>query len=235
MPTKQTMHDYHRQQLETWLETYRLDRALRETHTQDRITDAGDRLPDNQAPAPMPGQIRLLPPACGATPQIERPVYACLLPGDRPDCMTVIPFSRFSIPATPQEWKTGLRQGPLQVLCLWNAHTCKADALRTSWHVGTIPDKKRQEIDNHLQQPNPPGDWSSRRFGPPLLHPLDPRQLYLQEERMLMQELLAAMVKTPSNTIYYRIPEPDTQLLRAAESPDTGEGTHAGSGAKPNG
>jgi len=36
---------------------------------------------------------------------------------------------------------------------------------------------------------------------------------------MLVQELLAAMVKTPSNTIYYRIPEPDIQLLRAAESP----------------
>ncbi len=219
MPTKQTMHDYHRQQLEMWLETYKLDRAMREECILQPDRDIEDRLPDMHGPGPMPGQIRLLVPACDATPQIERPVYACLLPGDRPDCMTAVPFSRFSIPATPREWKTGLPQLPLQVLCLWNGHACKTEALRTSWCVGTIPEQQRLEIEIHLQTLNPLQVLPSRRFGPPLLHPLDPRQLYLQEERMLMQELVAAMVKTPSNTIFYQIPEPDIQLLRAAESP----------------
>jgi len=223
MPAKQTIPEYHRQQLEAWLETYRVDRALRDEPGSDPDRDVEDCLSNTQGAAPMASQIRLLPPIGDATPQIERPVYVCLLPGDRPDGITVVPFSRFRLPATPQEWKTGLRPGPLQVLCLWNAHTCKTDNLRASWQAGTIPAPKRQMIATLLQTLNPLHDWPSRRFGPPLLHPLDPRQTYLQEERLLMHELLAARVKTPSNTIHYEIPKPDIQLLRAAESPDEAE------------
>lgn len=223
MPTKQTIPEYHRQQLGAWLETYRVDRALRDEPGRDPDRDVEAHLPGVQVPAPMAGQLRLLPPVIAATPAIERPVYVCVLPGDRPDCMTVVPFSRFTIPATPQEWKTGLRQQALQVLCLWNAHTCHIDNLCTSWHVGAIQEKKRQEIANHLQTLNPLQDWPSRRFGPPLLHPLDPRHVYLQEEQMLMHELFTARGKSPSNIIHYEIPKPDIQLLRAAESPDETE------------
>jgi hypothetical protein len=220
MPAKQTHHTFQRQQLEAWLTAYAIDRQLREPDVPARNTESSP--PRVRNPRPAPGQIRLLPPAAATPPDIERPVYVLLLPGARHSTLLAVPFSRFDIPATPQEWRTGLHKKPLQVLCLWNARELATAALAFAWLVHNVTDKQHQQAIAACQSLPPLTSNAGKRSGPPLIHPLDPRHTYLQEEHMLLDDLCAALQETETTgiAIKYHIPEPDTQLLRAAEPPE---------------
>ena len=219
MTAKEIRYEQQRQQLATWLATYELDRQLREPADpapNQSVTAA--RMPRRP---PVHGHIRLLPPAATSLPELERPVYVLLLPGNNHHTTTLIPFSRFDTPATPQEWRTRLKQNALQVLCFWNARAVQTAALAATWLAHSVTEKQYQQARNIYQNLHSMGALAGTRFGPPLRHPLDPRHIYMYEEQMLLDDLLAALqeAEAADNTIPYWIPEPDTQLLRAAEPP----------------
>ncbi len=219
MPTKQLNLAFHRQQLAEWVAAYQLDRQLREPEPEASGASARPNACYLDIPAPAPGQIRLLSPASVALPDVERPVYVLLMPAESAEAIRLIPFSRYPVPATPQEWRTGFDQQPLRVLCLWNQHVCDRARLPANWLVMTITPKQQAEVARALQMSHGLQTYASRRFGPPLLHPFDPRHVYLQEERMLLNDLYGASGETPKTIIEYPVSRADAERLLAAESP----------------
>lgn len=206
-----------RQQLAAWLAAYKLDRALRAGTTSPPAAAATWRQPG--AEPVTPGQIRLLPPAAVSLSELERPVYVLVVPGTTDTHVMIIPFSRFDVAATPDEWVTGLGPAALQVLCLWNARAIATKALSRSWLAGCLSEPEFAAVRAALPQ-SAPTQGSSHR-GPPLHHPLDPRHVYLQEETILLDELIIALDQavSPRTTIPYEIPETRIAFLRAAEPP----------------
>ena len=205
--------------LQAWLDAYALELLLREA---DPAACTPSPHVGQHQPAEA-GQIRLLPPARVSVPETERPTYVLLVPGDFHEQLKILPFSRLYIPATPQEWLTGRREPALQVLCFWNARETKTSTLITSWLVGVAHPRELQNVRTALQACPASNEYAADpRFGPPLIHPLDPRHAYLQEERTLLADLLEAMVpeQEKGKTLTYPIPETNTQYLRAAEPPE---------------
>lgn len=216
MTTKPFNLAFHRQQLAEWVTAYQLDRQLREPGPPEAAAYNENAPP---GPSPAAGQIRLLAPTTVSLPDVERPVYVLLMPAESAEAIRLIPFSRYPIPATPQEWRTGFNHQPLRVLCLWNQHVCDRARLPGSWLVRTITPKQQAEVARALQVSNGLQAYASRRFGPPLLHPFDPRHVYLQEERMLLDDLYGASGETPQTIIEYPVFSADAEHLLAAESP----------------
>lgn len=208
-----------RKQLADWLACYALDCALR-ISDEDAPPQAVPSLPTIAPEPALPGQIRLLPPAPVSQPENERPVYVLVLPGPNDGDITIMPFSRFRLPATALEWQTDLPEPALQVLCIWNARTVAADALAPAWLVGQIPEKQLSAA-RAAMHPDAAAATTNTNLGPPLRHPLDPRHVYLQEERLLFDDLLTALphYTQSGNTIPYKIPPPSRQFLRAADPP----------------
>ena len=150
--------------------------------------------------APGVGQIRLLRPGpateSGARTGWARPVYVAVLAERGAGLWLVAPFSRFVSPAVPGEWLTGLRPIPLKALCLWNAREFDAAAAGSSWVSGTLPQAKVADALDVWRSVNGAGPMrrvSEGRVGPPLLHPLDPRHAYLQEESELLDLLVGCL------------------------------------------
>lgn len=216
MTTKPFNLAFHRQQLAEWVDAYQLDRQLREPGPPEAAACNENAPP---GPSPAPGQIRLLAPTTVSLPDVERPVYVLLMPAESAEAIRLIPFSRYPIPATPQEWRTGFNQQPLRVLCLWNQHVCDRARLPGNWLVKSITPKQQAEVARALQVSNGLQTYASRRFGPPLLHPLDPRHVYLQEERMLLDDLCRGLDQTTPKIIEYPFAETNTAYRRAAEPP----------------
>ena len=100
--------------------------------------------------------------------------------------MAWIPFSRFTVPACREEWKTDLRAMPLRVLCGWNARITAGNPMLPSWPVrrlrGKTLGRQRAWFAVIMGKQPVPERWV-RRVGPPVLHPADPRHRYLDEER----------------------------------------------------
>ncbi|MDD5706966.1 MAG: hypothetical protein PHR35_13670 [Kiritimatiellae bacterium] len=131
------------------------------------------------------GAIVLLPPDAEYTRR--RPVYVALVGDAHPGAWLAVPFGRFQHPATPGELATGRPATPLKVLCLWNRGPLEEARLRRGWRVGTLTSRERGWVACWLTLQ--PGETApaalQQRLGPPLIHPLDPRHQYLQEERCL--------------------------------------------------
>ena len=210
---------FHRRQLQAWFADYQTDRDLREPVAPVPIPHPGADRAAADDTFPAAGQVRLLAPSTASLPELERPIFVLLLAAQADAAFSVIPFSRYPLPATPQEWRTGLRKRPLRVLCLWNRQRCTASHLQASWLVATLPQAKQTEVTGLVRRLNGMHDYASRRFGPPLVHPFDPRHAYLQEERILLQDLLAASGATHTDIIEYPTPESRVQNLLAAEPP----------------
>ena len=66
-----------------------------------------------------------------------------------------------------------------------------------------------------------PGKSLVRRLGPPLVHPLDPRHDYIEEERMLWQEMETDLYCGENTTPYNITDNTDTLPLAAEEVDDT--------------
>ncbi len=208
---------FHRRQLTEWMAEYQLNRQLREPVPQASGASACPNSCTPACPAPAPGQIRLLSPTTVSLPAVERPVYVLLMPAVSADAITLIPFSRYPIPATPREWRTRFNPQPLRVLCLWNPHVCDRAGFHTGWFIRTITRKQQADVARALQMSNDLQTYASRRFGPPLLHPFDLRHVYLQEERMLLSDLCMGSDETTPTIIEYPVPETNRPYRRAAE------------------
>jgi hypothetical protein len=168
-----------REKLSLWMDEWLLDHALAAadgTHCGD---ECGAGLPPHPfADGLRVGDILLLKPVTPLT--ARRPTYVVVVaPADDAGWWRVAPFSRLSTPATPEEVETGLKAHPLRVLCLWNGHAVPARRLTAwAWRVGRITKAALARI----------GAAGDGRRGPRLVHPLDPRHTYLDEERALWHE-----------------------------------------------
>jgi len=183
-----THEETDRRKLSAWLDAWRLDRALERGDEDPAAADApADRRgawrarePDDAPPLRglRTGEMLLLRPVTPLT--ARRPVYVAVLGASgTAGWWQVAPFGRFTTPATPDEIETGLPAQPLRVLCLWNEHAVSSRRLVTwAWRVGRIAKAA-------LAAMRAAGD---ERRGPRLIHPLDPRQEYLDEERALWRE-----------------------------------------------
>ncbi len=208
-----------RRTLSRWLAEWKLDLALRD-HDDARLAPVCHA---QGQPVPVVGDIRLLPPAPLSVPALERPVYVAVLREVLAGQWEIAPFSRFSLPATPGEWRTGLRAAPLRVLSLWNLRVVSTPTLSGAWRTRGMSEARLKTARERCDRATRPEETSARPasdVGPPLLHPLDPRVIYLAEERLLLDELLhAAPMHSASTTLTYALPEPDRTMLLAAEPP----------------
>ena len=97
------------------------------------------------------------------------------------------PFGRLAEPATPGELLTGRTVPPLRVLCLWNARTVSSDIVVRSWPVDVMTPDELRDAERVLESLKTGTDLPEhlvRRVGPPLMHPDDPRQVYVHRERL---------------------------------------------------
>ena len=180
-----------RARLAAWLREWALDRALRQA---DRTEETGT--PRGGGPYAevrgkgrlATGQIRLLPPLTERT--AERPVYVALLSAPDATRWLVAPFGRFATPAFSGELATRRRTPMLRVLCVWNAGILSGDWLQAAYPAGRLTTSElRQATDLRAALADRDCPFARpERVGPPLVHPLDPRHLYVEEERALWLE-----------------------------------------------
>ena len=229
--------DVQRQRLGAWLEAWELEQRL----------ESADAPPDYPAAAPAPlaytlggrlpeagpsagrlhpeslntGDIILLPPDNEATR--ARPVYVALAGELHGGAWLAVPFGRFPVPALPGELATGRAAAPLQVLCVWNRAPVAATRLLSGWQVGRLNEREQRWLRQLLDLPpgHNPGKSLVRRLGPPLVHPLDPRHDYIEEERMLWQEMETDLYCGENTTPYNITDNTDTLPLAAEEVDDT--------------
>jgi hypothetical protein len=225
-PDTSSRHERRRIQLESWLQEWTLHRAI--PAADDAPPMPPNPLPDGPAPAlsaaPRPGEIRLLFPLAGG-PALDRTLYLAVLETSPGGAALVAPFSRFSTPAFPGEWATGDPATALRVLCLWNRRVVPAAWLRCSWRAARWGGRKTLaalgacawEGDRH------DADRDRPDVGPALLHPRDPRWLYLEAESRCMDEALAAVKRALTPDAWTGAPgcgdSPSQPWLKAAEPP----------------
>lgn len=212
-----------RERLARWLLEWRLDQALA---SGQRVTEApaptddfagATDAPLESEPAPATGQIRLLAPVGEAT--AARPRLVAVIECDAQGRWLVAPFGRFADPALSGEWATGRDQLPLRVLCLWNARWVGADSVRLGWVVGQLTPEERAAAQAVLAAG---GDTASlpdalrAQVGPPLGHPDDPRLVYRERERVVMDGIVREWAA------HYWI-NPDQRLAAEPPHPPYGE------------
>ncbi len=200
-----------RNKLSAWLDEWRLHQAMGSADEASAPAGA-EPMPggcDRPVGATLPqrpyrsglraGDILLLKPVTPLTRL--RPIYVAVLQSEgSSEWWRVAPFGRLALPATPDEVETGLKAPPLRVLCLWNGHVVPAPRLLLwAWLVRRMTKAERLAAFKA----------GEARRGPRLVHPLDPRHTYLDEERVLWREW--------------------EQAVRAADTPDTAMATGAGS------
>lgn len=182
--TRDAKAEAAREKLAEWLEVWSLDRALTGDGPSGE-TVAFRPARRRETRPPREGDIRLLAPAGAEDLHTGRPIYAVLLEGPSGH-MQWIPFGRFSVPALPTEWITGLRAEPLRVLCFWNARVVAEGREPASWPVRRLPPHRLahwKRVEQILREGRQPPARLAGRIGPPLPHPADPRHLYVHEER----------------------------------------------------
>ncbi len=215
-----------REMLAAWLVEWRLDKELppppREdagnVSTQCADTSTGgafDKTIGATGAVLRTGDIVLLPPDGETTS--ARPVYVALLAARADGSWLCAPFSRFSIPASDGEYATERNFDPLKVVCAWNANRLPQAALGRGWiveHLGAQDLKILADFAAGRRAELPP----SRR-GPPIVHPLDPRREYIEEERCLWIDFQTAEASAPQewevhepSIGYAAEPKPDEPL-----------------------
>lgn len=183
-----------RRKLAGWLAERDLDRQLADPDLPP--PDGAGQEPD-RARAVYPGlydqdtisagEVRLLASVSG--PTTDWPLYVAVLAAPSDDAFCCVPFSRYSNPALPGEWSTGVRHAALRVLCFWNAQGVTLAEMPPGWRVKWLSGrqlKQIQEMRNGFDLGVPLSAAQRKRVGPPLMHPADPRHHYIAEERERM-------------------------------------------------
>lgn len=178
-----------------------------------------------------PGDIRLIHPADNGHDGLP-PLYVAVVSAAAQGGWLLVPFGRFSTPAVASEWRTGLKAMPLRVLCLWNARTVPDTLAAHSWFAGRLSLRLLArartlcaEVSAQATDGIPAGRPDSNRrtvpeFGPPLVHPLDPRWMYLSQEADRVEATFAAAGLTHCNRSTgpsSRYPLAGDTMLKAAE------------------
>jgi hypothetical protein len=209
-----------------WLNEWRIDRLLREDGPGRSATGSQGPQAASKASGLLydvkpvrVGQIRLFHPFTDET--AVRPRYVAVLKENGDGSWLAAPFSRFAEPAVPGEWKTGRDVPVLRSLCIWNARSLPDSVLARSWDVDRMTISRiTQAVAIHklLAEGKELSRPLSRRVGPPLVHPLDPRIEYMEEEREWFSALSA---KRPAgkliDSLYTPLEDSDRSLPLAAE------------------
>jgi hypothetical protein len=198
--------------LAEWFQEYALWEALRLPEDNAAMADGSGEEDFAREPAPADRQIRLW---AGA----DQPLYGCVLGGGY-DQWRVVPFSALCVPAVPQEMRLRT-EGPAQVLEGWNVRRIPGRLARKSWKVDDLRESERFEVESWLLTVEAGGDpppMLRDRTGPPLRHPMDPRQDYLLSEGSRVDGVLGE-----PEAVYG---EGTGSLPKAAENPeeDYGDG-----------
>jgi len=180
-----------RKALSDWLLLWRVDQSL--GNAVEKPTDAVDSPTKENLElshsdftysaakeTPAEGDVVLLPPIGRITQ--SRPVYFALRKHEE-DGWLAVPFARLPLPATDSEFATGRAERPLRVLAPWNAGILSDDILEQAWKVGRL-----RPVELAALRAYENGKTPSLKAGPPIVHPLDPRHNYLDEERELWVE-----------------------------------------------
>ena len=192
-----------REMLSDWLAEWRLEKELPPPPQEDGApsgdgrTEFGQSASDKTVGATgavlRPGDIVLLPPDGEVTS--ARPVYVALLAARVYGSWLCAPFSRFSTPASEGEFATGRDFDPLKVVCAWNAHRLPQAVLERGWLVGQLGAQDLKVLADFASGHR--AELPPARRGPPIVHPLDPRREYIEEERCLWLDFLTAEASAP--------------------------------------
>lgn len=201
-------------QVRQWLRERSVDLALRDDPEEAEPAAPGMSL--EVGPHVAAGQVRLMHPQAEATS--ARLCYLAVLREARPGLFLAAPFGRFSVPALPGEWRTPRRESPLRVLCLWNARLLPAASLERSWFVDQMPEPEISEalaVVDALKGGAAMSAGASNRTGPPVIHPLDPRHDYRDEERAWMDGVAASFFEQTDLAGEFPAVQPDDLPLAA--------------------
>jgi hypothetical protein len=193
LPNARIVHSTsdQKQALVRWLHEWRIDGLLREDDRAGATQENHDSMAEHRKASLLydskparAGQIRLYHPFLKETKKLPR--YVAVLKNNEDGSWLIAPFSRFSEPAVPGEWKTGRKAPVLRILCIWNARYMTGSMLERSWVVDRLPASKIEHaiaIQRFLAEGKELSRLYANQIGPPLVHPLDPRIEYLEEER----------------------------------------------------
>lgn len=209
-----------------WLHEWRIDGLLREDEeartpqeNHGSMVERGKISLLYDSKPVRAGQIRLFQPFFKETK--NRPRYIAVLKENKDGYWLVAPFSRFSHPAVPGEWKTGRKIPILRILCIWNARWLAGALLDRSWVVDRMSLSKVDKalvLYQFLVEGKDLLQVAGNQIGPPLVHPLDPRIEYLEEERRWFSILSATYLSgAHMNRSSKTSPNEDRSLPLAAE------------------
>jgi hypothetical protein len=170
------------------------------------------------------GQIRLLDPQIPAAR--NRLLYVAVLREGTLNRFVISPFGKFAEPGLLGEWLTGRSEPSLRVLCLWNARSVPGSIFRNSWVVDRFSRSDladAQAVWDSLHEGVPLPAPLEKQVGPPMVHPLDPRRDYVEEERSLMDAIESFADTGATGTVSFseRPEDVPSELALAAESRGT--------------
>lgn len=168
-----------RTKLQAWLKEAAVWKQLNPEMDDESVPWLEGSVDFSTQPVPESGQIRLWTSASPA----DGPFYG-LLVAPAYGSWGVLPVSPFSSPATPEELQV-MAEPPVQVVQGWNLRRIPAARAKASWCAGRLPEAEGFLVDLFLAwcgsgDPVPPA--LAGRVGPPLVHPLDPRHAYCDDE-----------------------------------------------------
>ena len=175
-----------------FMQSYLLDCRMREASAAD--TEEVGSWETTVSPTPSDpfdeelaqGQIRVLS-------QLNAIVYVVLLRRWTDSSFLIMPFSKYSFPATDEEYLTRQDGGMyLRVLQGWNARTLQDETLRQSWVAGELNQEDlaaAMALWNYVLGDADLPDNQLVRTGVPIYRADDPRLSYKQETMQLFQEL----------------------------------------------
>lgn len=161
------------QKLLDWLEEYALWMPEDE---QTAPETEGEPIDFSDQPTPGDGHIRLWPSPDGL-------LYGLVLLAGY-GRWKVLPFSPLHVPAVPGEVRVR-EHGPVQVLEGWNLRIVSASVVRNSWYADALEETERFWLQDWVALLEEGGEMPERfrdRTGPRLLHPEDPRHVYLDQQ-----------------------------------------------------
>ena len=177
----------------SFMQSYLLDRRMREASAADDVEDTGT-LETTVSPTPSDpfdeelaqGQIRVLS-------QLDAIVYVVLLRRWTDSSFLVMPFSRYSFPATDEEYLTRQDGGMcLRVLQGWNTRTLQDETLRQGWVAGELNQddlSAAMALWNYVLGDTELAEDHLARTGVPIYRADDPRLSYKQETLDLFRKL----------------------------------------------
>ena len=184
------------QRLSNWLQEWNLhNEMLKDGPPTDSIKKSEEDLNAaslvNFSDEPIQvGDIRIL--RSRLIGETDLPVYVAVISEWEDGDWLIAPYGEFSEPATTGELLTGREDFGLRVLCLWNAHTISSEDLSFSFFEDRMTGEERKdswEVFRVVSTGDDLPQHLSKRIGPPIVHPKDPRIAYQEEFKELMSPI----------------------------------------------